>query len=257
MYTSAGTSRATMEPSGKTHGMRALIELRQEDPGTASFPAGTRLFEVPLAEALAISRTPVREAMSRLAEEGLLDRAQGGGFVVRTFAFADVVDAIELRGVLEGTAARLAAERGVAPAALVRIRNVVARARRLLRRAAGRGRLRGLFRAQRAVSQRAGRPRGQRGGAARDRAGPRGCRSHRPRPSRPSKVGIHRQPPLAEPGAGAAPRLSSPPSPPAKARGPRHSRGSRRGPRAGTSNTVMFEDRSLIGEVPGLALVVD
>ena len=51
--------------------------------------------------------------MSRLAEEGLLDRVNSGGFVVRTFGFADVVDAIELRGVLEGTAARLAAERGV------------------------------------------------------------------------------------------------------------------------------------------------
>jgi DNA-binding GntR family transcriptional regulator len=38
--------------------------------------------------------------MSLLVEEGLLERAHSGGFVVRTFGFSDVIDAIELRGVL-------------------------------------------------------------------------------------------------------------------------------------------------------------
>lgn len=112
------------EPAGKTHTIRALIELRKKIL-SGQLPGGTRLFEVPLAEELAISRTPVREAMSRLAEEGLLDRGKSSGFVVRTFGYDDVVDAIELRGVLEGTAARLAAERGVEPAALARIQAVV------------------------------------------------------------------------------------------------------------------------------------
>jgi GntR family transcriptional regulator, vanillate catabolism transcriptional regulator len=110
--------------AGKTHAMRAVIELRQKIL-SGELPGGMRLFEVPVAEQLQISRTPVREAMSRLAEEGLLDRARNGGFVVRTFSFADVVDAIELRGVLEGTAARLAAERGVKPEALARIGGIV------------------------------------------------------------------------------------------------------------------------------------
>lgn len=110
--------------SSETHAMRAMIELRQRIL-SGELVGGTRLFEVPLAENLGISRTPVREAMSRLAEEGLLDRARGGGFVVRSFRFADVIDAIELRGVLEGTAARLAAERGVQPMALARIRKTV------------------------------------------------------------------------------------------------------------------------------------
>src|SRR5690554_4658921 len=105
----------TMERvSSRTHAMRAVIELREKIV-SGEIPGGTRLFEVSMAESLNISRTPVREAMSRLAEEGLLDRARGGGFTVRTFGFADVVDAIELRGVLEGTAARLAAERGADP----------------------------------------------------------------------------------------------------------------------------------------------
>lgn len=107
-----------------THGRRAVIELRERIISGA-LPGGMRLFEVSLAEALDISRTPVREALSRLAEEGLLDRLPNGGFVVRRFGYADVVDSIELRGVMEGTAARLAAERGASPEGLERMRLIV------------------------------------------------------------------------------------------------------------------------------------
>src|SRR5262245_38472987 len=46
-----------------------------------------------------------------LEHEGLLETLPGGGFVVSEFTRTDIDDAIELRGVLEGTAARLAAER--------------------------------------------------------------------------------------------------------------------------------------------------
>jgi GntR family transcriptional regulator of vanillate catabolism len=97
--------------------MRALVELRQRIL-SGELQGGKRLLEVPMAELLQISRTPVREAMSRLVEEGLLERAKSGGFIVRAFSLEDVIDAIELRGVLEGTAARLAAERGVEAKAL-------------------------------------------------------------------------------------------------------------------------------------------
>lgn len=99
---------------------RATYELRQRIIH-GGLPGGTRLYEVALSEDLQISRTPVREAMSRLAEEGLLERAPGGGFQVRSFTLRDVTDAIELRGVLEGTAARLAAEQGADSAALAEI----------------------------------------------------------------------------------------------------------------------------------------
>lgn len=105
---------------------RATYALRQRILN-GGLPGGARLFEVALSEELRISRTPVREAMSRLAEEGLLERARGGGFQVRGFSRRDVIDAIELRGVLEGTAARLAAERGVAGEKLVQINDVLAR----------------------------------------------------------------------------------------------------------------------------------
>jgi GntR family transcriptional regulator of vanillate catabolism len=111
------------ESKGATHAKRAAYELRQRIVN-GELPGGTRLYEVALAEELDISRTPVREAMSRLAEEGLLERARGGGFVVRSFTLQDVCDAIELRGVLEGTAARLAAEQGVSEEDLKPIRAI-------------------------------------------------------------------------------------------------------------------------------------
>ncbi|TKT74598.1 GntR family transcriptional regulator [Aquamicrobium sp. LC103] len=114
------------ESEAATHGRRAVVELREKIL-SGELQGGARLFEVALAEALNISRTPIREAMSRLAEEGLLDRLPNGGFVVRRFGFADVIDSIELRGVLEGTAARLAAERGVPPQALEQIRQTALR----------------------------------------------------------------------------------------------------------------------------------
>lgn len=112
--------------SGTTHTKRALIELRQLIID-GELEGGKRLYEVALAEQLKISRTPVREAMSRLAEEGLLDRASGGGFLVRSFNMRDVVDAIELRGILEGTVARLAAERGADPCKISELRGILSR----------------------------------------------------------------------------------------------------------------------------------
>lgn len=109
-----------------THGRRAVIELREKIL-TGALPGGMRLFEVPIAELLDISRTPVREALSRLTEEGLLDRLPSGGFAVRRFGFADVIDAIEVRGVMEGMAARLAAERGASAEELEGIGKTVAK----------------------------------------------------------------------------------------------------------------------------------
>src|SRR5690606_37983474 len=86
---------------------------------------GERLSEVPLSERLGISRTPIRAALARLEQEGLLERIPSGGFLARGFSTDEVIDSIEIRGVLEGTAARLAAERGVEPRKLIEISKVV------------------------------------------------------------------------------------------------------------------------------------
>ncbi len=76
-------------------------------------PAGARITELTLVELLGVSRTPIRSALMRLEQEGLLQALPSGGHAVRIFSEQDVADAIELRGTLEGLAARLAAERGV------------------------------------------------------------------------------------------------------------------------------------------------
>ncbi len=84
--------------------------------------AGARIAELWLVERLAVSRTPVRLALVKLAEEGLLDALPSGGYAVRDFSESDIHDAIEVRGTLEGLAARMAAERGVSPVLIAEAR---------------------------------------------------------------------------------------------------------------------------------------
>ena len=86
------------------------------------FQPGERLSELPLVARLGVSRTPIRLALDRLANEGLLEVFPTGGFVVRAFTLTDIYDAIETRGALEGIAARLAAERLENPQELADLR---------------------------------------------------------------------------------------------------------------------------------------
>ena len=100
---------------------RVILTLR-EMLLRGDFAAGERLAELTLVRRLTASRTPVRLALDRLAREGVLEALPSGGFRVRAFAIADIRDAIEIRGVLEGTAARFAAERLSEPDELLRMR---------------------------------------------------------------------------------------------------------------------------------------
>ena len=89
---------------------RALFTLR-ELLIHGAFAPGERMSELPLVARLGVSRTPIRLALERLAHMGLLDVCSSGGFTVRRYTPTEALDAIEIRGILEGTAARLAAER--------------------------------------------------------------------------------------------------------------------------------------------------
>lgn len=93
-----------------SHTARVFFRLR-EALMRGEFEPGTRMAELPLVERLGVSRTPIRLALERLAHIGLLELNSSGGFVVRGYTPGEALDAIEIRGVLEGTAARLAAER--------------------------------------------------------------------------------------------------------------------------------------------------
>lgn len=103
--------RAASEgPSSQT--VNALLKLREFILG-GEVKAGERMSELLLVERLGVSRTPIRAALVRLEQEGLLQALPSGGFVVNAFNERDIHAAIEIRGTLEGLAARLAAERGV------------------------------------------------------------------------------------------------------------------------------------------------
>lgn len=104
------------EPGG-SQAVKAQLRLR-EMILAGDLPGGARIAELTLVERLGVSRTPIRAALMRLEQEGLLQALPNGGYAVRTFSERDVADAIELRGTIEGLAARLAAERGVAAVVL-------------------------------------------------------------------------------------------------------------------------------------------
>ncbi|MCB1999661.1 MAG: GntR family transcriptional regulator [Rhodoferax sp.] len=72
------------------------------------FRAGQRLRAQELAAALGVSRTPVREALGRLHQDGLVDQDAAGGFSVHVMSASDISDVFGVREVLELEAARLA-----------------------------------------------------------------------------------------------------------------------------------------------------
>lgn len=84
---------------------QAIIEQR--------FAPAQRLSERSLSQMLGISRTPVRQALSRLHQDGLLVRGSQNSFEISRMSVADLDEVFEVREWLEGLAARKVAERAV------------------------------------------------------------------------------------------------------------------------------------------------
>lgn len=74
---------------------------------------GERLTEAAISERLGLSRTPVRQALPTLAQDGLLVPVGKRGYAVKVFTHDESLVALEARAVLEGMAARIAAEKGL------------------------------------------------------------------------------------------------------------------------------------------------
>ena len=117
----AGNGRAQRDHESQvsraTLGLREMI-LRGE------FWPGQRIAEIPLSTKLGVSRTPLRLAFERLEHEGLVRALPRSGFTPNEFSLGDIWDAIETRGVLEGAAARLAAERLKTPSQIDGLRKL-------------------------------------------------------------------------------------------------------------------------------------
>ncbi len=87
---------------------------------------GDRLIQDRLAEDLDVSRTPVRDALLRLKEEGIVEPSGRRGYVVRSLSESDVTDLYGARDAVEGHAAAIVA--GLGEDALVEVRAALTRA---------------------------------------------------------------------------------------------------------------------------------
>ena len=102
-------ARPASSSSGLDLGEQAYGRIRSAIREGGLAP-GTRLTEAALAQRLGASRTPVRQAIARLEAEGLLTREPHRGLVVTRPDHAQVVELYVMREILEGAAARLAAQ---------------------------------------------------------------------------------------------------------------------------------------------------
>src|SRR3974377_1750684 len=94
-----------------TKNSRVIVRIREMILHGELRP-GERVREVELAAKLGVSRTPVRESLPILAQEGVLTQLDTRGFVVRAFTPQDIMDAIDVRGALGGLAPRMLGEQG-------------------------------------------------------------------------------------------------------------------------------------------------
>lgn len=93
-------------------GQQVLIQLRKMII-SGELAGGARVAEIPTAELLGVSRQPIRMAFRLLEQEGLLLKNPTRGYTVREISPKVMQDALDVRGVLEGLAARKLAEQGL------------------------------------------------------------------------------------------------------------------------------------------------
>lgn len=113
---------------------RVTAELRRRVLAGELTP-GERVVELQLASDLQVSRTPLRLAFGELEKEGLLERLPTRGFRVRRITLDEVAQAIDVRGALEGMAARTVAEAGPTQETLRELQACVEEGRDLLEKA--------------------------------------------------------------------------------------------------------------------------
>ncbi|MBI2726284.1 MAG: GntR family transcriptional regulator [Polaromonas sp.] len=102
-----------------------------------TYAPGERLVELQVVDELGVSRTPIRLAFEELERQGFLERLPTRGFRVRGISPDDIADAIDVRGNLEGMAARLLAQRGAGDGVIEELQMCVREGRELLREAKG------------------------------------------------------------------------------------------------------------------------
>jgi DNA-binding GntR family transcriptional regulator len=97
-------------------------------------PPGTTLLETEVAALLSMSRTPIREALIKLDEEGLVHVRPRRGVTVRSQSLDDLAEIYEVFSALEVVAARLLARRGLSEAETARLHGLMAQMERATKR---------------------------------------------------------------------------------------------------------------------------
>ena len=87
----------------------AVYQRLKESIIRGEISPGSKLVETQISQKLGVSRTPLREAISRLGQEGLLEVVPRHGTFVRKQSVNEILESLEIREALEGLAARLAA----------------------------------------------------------------------------------------------------------------------------------------------------
>ena len=89
----------------------SIAEAIEQAIVTGEFPEGERLDEVRLADRFGVSRTPIREALQRLAASGLVEAVPRRGVFVRQMGPVELIEAFEAMAEYEATCGYLAAKR--------------------------------------------------------------------------------------------------------------------------------------------------
>jgi DNA-binding GntR family transcriptional regulator len=123
-----------LEPmNGSARIISRAYEAIRADIISGQHAAGAHLREEQLADLIGVSRTPVREALRRLAAEGLVDFRPHQGAFVQSWSLEDLRKIFDLRAILESTAAAAAAPR-ISAAELDRLRELAMEMVRLAER---------------------------------------------------------------------------------------------------------------------------
>lgn len=109
--TAAASPAASVGRRDAQDGQDRAYQFIRERILDGQYAPGQSLRAQDIAEATTLSRTPVREALGRLVQDGLVIRNDGWGFMVRTPSFQDVLDLFNVRAALEVEAARAAVAR--------------------------------------------------------------------------------------------------------------------------------------------------
>jgi len=88
--------------------------------------SGEKLLENKIAEQLGVSRTPVREALRELTAEGFVETTPNQAIIVCTVTFDEIWDLLQIRGVLEGLAAKVATEK-INPEEIKKFNKIIAK----------------------------------------------------------------------------------------------------------------------------------